>query len=540
MNRKVWKAFIVLTGVVLLIPMLASYGASAPPTPQRGGILKMADAFEPPVLNTMMTPSVTVFAYATPVFNGLVMVDPTQEEVSVEKVVPSLAEKWEISPDRKVYTFYLRKGVKFHDGRPFTAKDAKYSLEFFADAKMSALAGMVEMMEKVEIVDDYTIRVSLKYPHSPFLLYLSYPYCKMLPAHLAKVSAKSTDFLVGTGPFKFKSRIPGKVWVYERNPDYFLKGLPYLDGVEIYPMKTGPMIDAFTAGRLHMARSIRYGIDHKTSLDKLKKHVPEAIIKMKPVGVTRGVWFNVAGRQGRKGPWQDARVRRAMAMVVDYPGTILAGQGSLELGVNSGVVPPYVPTGLQWKEIEKILGIDKPMEERIKEARKLMKEAGYPDGFKAELILRNVSVYIHPTEFMIESWRKNLKILVEMKALEYVLLAPRRDGGDFDLMYDGTTGRYGGTPEETLAMYVSTAMENRAHWSNQEYDKLYHSLVREAEPKKREEISGKMQKIFLEEIPFLISVAPVIGVAHRPSLHGHVMQAGHTGWACMDRMWMEK
>ena len=106
MNRRIWEAFIVLTGVVLLIPVLASYALSAPPTPQRGGILKISDRYEPPTLNCMMTPSISVFAYATPVFNGLVMIDPSQEKVNVGKVVPSLAEKWTITPDGKSYTFH--------------------------------------------------------------------------------------------------------------------------------------------------------------------------------------------------------------------------------------------------------------------------------------------------------------------------------------------------------------------------------------------------------------------------------------------------
>ncbi|MBU1207938.1 MAG: ABC transporter substrate-binding protein [Proteobacteria bacterium] len=540
MNRKVWKAFIVLTGVVLLIPMLASYGASAPPTPKKGGILKISCRTEPPTLNCMMNPSVLVFAWTTPVFNGLVMLDPTQEEVSVEKVVPSLAEKWTISPDGKIYTFYLRKGVKFHDGRPFTAKDVKYSLEFFADLKMSSLAPMVVMMEKVEIVDDYTVKVSLKYPHVPFLLYLSNPYCVMLPAHLAKVSPKSTDFLIGTGPFKFKEQIPGKVWIYERNPDYFIKGLPYLDGLEIYKMAWPVGVDAFCAGRLHMAGNLRYGIDQKPSVDKLKKYAAEATIKLKPVGVLRGVMFNVAGLKGRKGPWQDVRVRRAMAMVTDFPGSMIAGQGSLDLGENSGVVPPYVPTGLSWKEVEKVLGIDKPMEQRIKEAKRLMKEAGYPDGFKAELICRNQDTYVRPAEFMVEGWRKNLNIEVAMKPLETPVLFPRRDVGDLDLIYEGTTGRYGGAPEETLAMFVSQAAQNYGEWSNADYDKLYDQLIKETDPKKRAEISVKMQKIFLQEVPFIINVVPAVGTAYRPTLHGFVIHPGHTNWSCIDRMWLEK
>ena len=540
MKKKVWKTLATVGGVIVLIPLLASYAASAPPTPQRGGILKISDRFEPPTLNCMMTPSISVFAYATPVFNGLVMVDPSQEKVNVEKVVPSLAEKWTISPDGKSYTFHLRKGVKFHDGRPFTAKDAKYSLEFFADRRKTALASMVVMIDRVEIIDEHTVKVSLKYPHLPFLLYLSYPYCVMLPAHLEKANPKSPDFLVGTGPFKFKQRIPGKVWIYERNPDYFLKGLPYLDGVEVYPMLRETAADAFSAGRLSMPGSIRYGIDQQSSLDKIRKHAPEAIVKLEPVGVIRGVYFNVAGLKGRKGPWQDVRVRQALAMLVDYPGSIIAGQGSPELGVNTGVVPPYVPSGLSWKEVEKILRIDKPMEERIKEARRLMKEAGYPDGFKAELVCRNVAVYIKPSEFMVESWRKNLNVQVDLKPLEYSVLGPRRDTGDFDLLYDGSMGKYGGVPEENLSMFVSMAVDNRGQWSNPEYDKLYDTLIRETDSKKREEISVKMQRIWLQEMPFLANVSPVIGTAYRPTLHGHVMHIGHTNWTCMDRMWMEK
>ena len=540
---KKWQVFtVLLTGIIFSIAMLATDASSAAAkAPQRGGVLTIAAFTEAPVLNPMINPSMRVIDFASPVFNGLVMIDPTQEEVSVEKVVPSLAERWTISPDGKIYTFYLRKGVKFHDGQPFTAKDAKYSLEFFADPKKSVGAAMVTMMDRVEIVDDYTIKVSLKYPHRPFPLYLSFPYCVMLPAHLAKVSPTTQEFLIGTGPFKFQKRIPGKVWIYERNPEYFLKGLPYLDGVEVYTMSNwGPALDAFSGGRLSMAGSFRYGLEDKESLEKVKKYVPEAIIKLKPVAVLRGIQFNVAGLKGRKGPWQDVRVRRAMALVTDFPGSIMAGQGTLDLGMNSGIVPPHVPTGFSWEEVAKILGIDKPMDQRIKEAKKLMKEAGYPDGFKAELLSRTSPPYTVPVQFIIQSWRENLNIQVDYKPLESAVLFPRRDAGDFDVIYDTGTGKYGGTPEETLALFVSDATTNFGKWSNQEYDRLFSDLIKETDPKKRQEISVKMQRIFLTELPFMITFTPIIGTAYRPTLHGFVMQTGHTGWACMDRVWMEK
>jgi peptide/nickel transport system substrate-binding protein len=289
-----------------------------------------------------------------------------------------------------------------------------------------------------------------------------------------------------------------------------------------------------------MGASIRYGIEEKAALDKLRNHAPEAIIKVKPVGVFRGAQFNVAGLKGHKGPWQDVRVRKAMVLTTDFPGSIIGGQGSVDLGVNSGIVPPYISTALSWKEVEKVLGIDKPMEARIKEAKKLMKEAGYPDGFKAEMISRTSVVYLKAAEFMIEGWRKNLNIQVALKPMDNAVLFPRRDAGEFDLMYEGSTGMYGGIPEETLTYFLTKAKMNYGDWSNKEYDELYNQLIREPNPKKREEISVRMQKIFLEEVPFIINVFVSIGTAYRSNLHGHVMHPGHTGWAAIDRMWMEK
>jgi ABC-type transport system substrate-binding protein len=303
-------------------------------------------------------------------------------------------------------------------------------------------------------------------------------------------------------------------------------------------------VDAFCADRLSLAGSLRYGIDQKLSLDKIKKYVPKAVIRLKPVGAMRGLMFNVAGVKGRKGPWQDIMVRRAMTLVTDFPGSIMVVQGSLDLGISSGLVPPHVPTGLSWKEVEKVLGIDKPMDQRIQEAKKLMKEAGYPNGFRAELICRGGrtgGVYLPAAEFLIESWRKNLNIQVDVRPLESAILFPRRDTGDFDLMYDGMTSRYGGgAPEETLYFFTSHALENHGKWSNPEYDRLYGELIRETDPKKKQEMSVKMQRIFLTEIPFMINVTAVVGTAYRPTLHGHVMQPGHTGWACIDRIWMKR
>ena len=137
------------------------------------------------------------------------------------------------------------------------------------------------------------------------------------------------QFLVGTGPFKYKSHVPGKVYTYERNPDYFIKGLPYLDEYNVYIMGISPMIDAFIGGRLDTAGSLRQLLDmSRDNVIKVQIYAPEAVIGIKTAGASRGVYFALK----RKGPWQDVRVRRAMALVIDYEGTITAGVGGPGLG----------------------------------------------------------------------------------------------------------------------------------------------------------------------------------------------------------------
>ncbi len=547
MREKAWKTLAMITGAMLLILMIASYAPAQSPrgdlVVQRGGTLRISYRGECPIYNLMINTDLPLNTFASPVYNGLVMIDPTQEEVNIDKVVPSLAERWEISPNGKIYTFYLRKGVKFHDGHPFTAVDAKYSLDFYRDPSKAAFAPLVSMIDRVEIIDDYTVRVYLEYPFKNFLLYITYPYCVMLPAHLADVNPKSTDFLVGTGPFIFKERIPGKVYKYERNPNYFISGLPYLDALEIYIIPWGPHIDAFIAGRLDMCGGLRYGAEMgggKQGVDKIKKYVPDAIIKLEEVPVIRSIVMNVTGIHGHKGPWQDVRVRRAMAMLIDYPGNIMAAYGSLDFANNTGIVPGFVPTALSWKELSKVMGIDKPWEERVAEAKRLMKEAGYPNGFKATLNCKDIADYWKGAELITRAWKDNLNIETSIQILKNPVYYPKRDAADFDMIYDGARVSFGGAPEETLSLFVSDSLMNYAKWSNPDYDRLYNELLRETDNRRREEISGKIQRLFHTELPSIPILNNCPGVAYRPTLHGHVIQPSMTNSACLDRIWKEK
>ncbi len=480
--------------------------------------------------------------HAAAVFNGLIRTNPEKKDTSIANIIPDLAEKWTISPDGKTYTFSLRKGVKFHDGHPFTAEDVKYSLDKYRDIKQSVWASNVSMIDSVNIVDDFTVTVVLKYAYPEIVSFLVPPYCSIVPAHLKAVNPKSTDFLVGTGPFKFKENIPGKMTAYERNPDYFVQGLPYLDRVECYYGKTDALVDAFIGGQLDTCGNLRDLLDQDIAfVQKVKKLAPEAKIYLEPSGSSRGLFFNFV----RKGAWNDVRVRKAMSMVIDYDAITLAASGGPEMNYVSmaGLIPYYVKGSLTKDEVARLIGANVPMDARVAAAKKLMADAGYADGFKAELIYRagepqseNASIYAA------DMWKKYLNINITLKGLDQATLFPRRDNGDFDLDVDSVVASTGSVMVEFLNSFVTNGNRNHGDWSNKEYDTLTQKIAEEPDENKRIEMARQAQTIYFNEMPFISFHGSCYGTTARPdlmtgSVQGIVTQPAKTTYMSIDRIW---
>src|SRR5499426_3202996 len=245
---------VTLLATVLLAPSLTEAQAS---TPKRGGVLRIADR-EAPNLDPHLNISFLTHSWASMVYSQLVRYPhgPEQKHPADFSIVSDLAEKWE-HKTQTVIEFTLKKGVKFHNkppvnGREVTADDVKYSIERFM-AK-SGFRARFEVVQSVDVVDRYTLRVTLKEPFAPFLNHLAAStYVAILPR---EVEDKFKDFnrpeaMIGTGPFMLKSYQKGSQIAFERNPEYFVKGLPYLDGVviEITP-ETNARLSLFRAGRV--------------------------------------------------------------------------------------------------------------------------------------------------------------------------------------------------------------------------------------------------------------------------------------------------
>src|SRR5512147_1774557 len=229
-----------LSGSLMLLAILIAAGPAPAQQPKRGGVLRVAER-EAPGLDPHLSISFLAHSYVSLSYSLLVRFPngPEQKSPTDFSIVPDLAEKWTVSKDGKVYTFNLRKGVRFHNkppvnGRELTAEDVKYSLERFM-AK-SAFRERFEPVQAIEVADRYTVRITLKEPYAPFLNHLANPsFCAILPR---EAEEKFKDFnhpdaVIGTGPFVLKSYEKGVRMVFERNPSYFMKGFPYLDGVTI-------------------------------------------------------------------------------------------------------------------------------------------------------------------------------------------------------------------------------------------------------------------------------------------------------------------
>src|SRR6201996_299620 len=222
------KAALILISALLL--------ASPPAAAQkRGGILRLYHNDNPPsasLLEESTIASVTPFAA---VFNNLVVFDPSKVHESIETVIPDLAESWSWDATNTKLTFRLRQGVKWHDGKPFTAKDVQCTWDLLTGRaneklRVNPRKSWYRNLDEVTAEGDYQVTFHLKRPQPAFIALLASGWSPVYPCHVLPRDMRTHP--IGTGPFKFVEFKPNEVIRVAKNPDYWKAGRPYLDGIE--------------------------------------------------------------------------------------------------------------------------------------------------------------------------------------------------------------------------------------------------------------------------------------------------------------------
>lgn len=436
-----------------------------------------------------------------PVFSQLIMFDLAYQDTVPETIVGDLAESWQTNPNGTEITFNLHKNVKWHDGMPLTADDVVYSLDKMTDVNRSAISDFFPAYDSSEKIDDSTVKVHLKYASAGFMISLAQGYCVIQAKHLAGTDDQSAEFMIGTGPFILEEYLIRIHLKYKRNPEYFKKDqygnqLPYLDHLIL--ADTGMEGDAVFVARQLDVRSPIVSASTVDAYNTISSGAPEALFEKKYPDSGSVFFVNLSHK-----PLDDIRIRRAMGLVIDERNLIVGYSGDPKFGMTGlGLLPKGF--GVSQDEVSVIMGWDKPYSERVAEARKLMVEAGYPNGFDLKILSSkgtSISGFVGASLILADALKNQLNIQTEVNAVAAAELQTRLAEGNYDLYT--TTLRVGPDPIVLKTYFGTGGYSNFSNYSNPELDKLFDEMDRILDPEKRNEAVWEIERTLLNDLPAL-------------------------------------
>ncbi len=490
------RTLVIVVFLVLVVGSVIAAGSAAggaAETPRRGGVLLAAIGADAPGLDPHQEQTFATLQPVAPLYSTLLQIDP----YSYPNIIGDLATEWKISPDGLTYTFKLHPGVKFHDGSLLTSADVKASYDkiiFPPEGVRSIRKLFYSAVASVEAPDPSTVVFKLKYPSASLLVGLASPWNVIFPKkYLDKDPNYFKNNVVGSGPFKLKSYTRGSTFEGERNPDYFVKDRPYLDGYKFF-------ISTETSVRAAAIRSGRAYIEFRdlphAEVEAIKRQLGDKVIVQSTPFV---IHFDIAMNNTVK-PFTDIRVRKALTLGIDrYTGGKVLHKltGLRDVGA---LTRPGTDWAMPQAELETFPGFWRDAEKSRAEAKRLLAEAGYPNGLKVVLKNRNIKLpYQDWAVYVIQEWRK-IGVEAEHRPLETATwYADGRDQGNFELMVY-PTGAYIDDPDQLLYQYITGSPSNWARFSNPGIDDLYARQARTLDPVERRKLVIELQKIVLENV----------------------------------------
>ena len=487
------RALLALLGLLGLLLAVAALPqpAAAQETPVRGGTVVQAISADPPTLNPGTTTDTQAWSVMGKIFNGLTYLDLDYRNY------PDLAESWEISKDGLTYTFKLRPNVRWHDGKPFTSADVKFSyLEILPKYHPTGRTAFA-IVASIDTPDPHTVVIHLKKSFAPFLFMTNLNNAPILPKHLLEgkdiATAEFNGKPIGTGPFRLVEAVKGSHYVLERNPDYFKPGRPYLDRVVLRVMPNPPSrVLAFEKGEVDVLYSFFLPREQAARI----KSMPGVVVKdymLFPEVIT--LFFN----QKDSKPLADLRVRQAIAHAIDK--SFIAEKGYF--GLSRPAISP-IPSNLAWAHNPKVTVY--PYDPA--RAQALLDEAGYkgPERMTLRLVYDPANSAVNKAAEIVALQLRAVGVNARQVTMERsVMIEKVFKQYDFDLYIHNYT-TYGEPAVGVTRVYdceniVPAPFTNVERYCNRKVNELFDQAAVAATRADRAKYYYAAQEIIARELP---------------------------------------
>jgi len=465
--------------------------------PKRGGTLTyMIPADAPPTFDGHRETTFATMHSVAPFYSVLIRVNPENPSSTTDFVCDLCTEIPKPTDDGKTYTFTIRDGVKFTDGSPLTAADVAKSWQMIVSPPQGVTSGrqaFYAMVDKVENPDPKTVVFRLKFATTAFLPALADPFSYVYKKEILDRDPHWYEKnVLGSGPFKLTGYDAGQSIRGERNPDYYHKGLPYLDGfVGIYAPKLATRVDAIRADRA----ALEFRSQPPSARDQLVKELGDKIT------VQESDWNcgNLLTYNHKKKPFDDVRVRRALALAIDqWKGAPALSKIAIVRTV-AGMVFPGSPLAATKEELQQIAGFWPDIEKSRAEAKRLLKEAG-AENLAFEMLNRDVDQpFKYVGTFVVDEWSK-----IGLKVTQRVVpTGPWFEGmrtGNFDVTMEANCQSVV-NPVLDVAKYLPRTVftENYGQYEDEKEIELYNRMLREPDPTKQRVLMREFEKYVLDE-----------------------------------------
>ena len=524
--------------LVVTIALVAISAAGAASAQKRGGVLKTYDPDSPGGMSIQEEATVFARGPMMGVFNNLIMFDQHIPQNSLQSIVPDLATDWSWDEEGTALTFKLRQGVKFHDGKPFTANDVKCTWDLRMDLspqKLRVNPGKSAFYQLAEVTTngDWQVTFHLKRPQPAFPMLVAGDSSGIYPCHVSPADMRRHP--IGTGPFKFVEFKPNEDIKVTRNPDYWKPDRPYLDGIEYTIIKDPSTANlAFIAGKFDI--TFPYSLTVPL-MKNIESQMPRAICEMNSgEGINRHLLVNY-----QKPPFDNPEFRRAMASSIDrqaFVDTIAQGEGQIGAVMQP---PPAGLWGMALDEVKKLPGYDPDVEKNRAEGREIMRKLGYgPDKhLDIKVTTRNLPFYRDPAILLIDQL-KQVYIDGELEEVDTPQYFPKIIRKDFSVALNLQTS--GPDPDPILNLFYGCGSSlNWDGYCNPEIDRLIERQSREGDSDRRKPILWEIERKLAADTARPILFYPRGATCRQPYVKGFTQMANSlfSGWR-MEDAWLDK